>query len=66
MPLSSGAAELPLPQEFPFVLCAQVDAQLTGRISQKEERVTKVEMVVGGRSPQRPLTALYALCEPLE
>lgn len=38
------------PQSFPSLCLPQVDAQLTGRISQKAERGTKVEMVGGGRS----------------
>ena len=71
MPLPGGpylvwAPELPPPQDFPLILSAQVDAQLTGRISQKAERGTKVETVRGQRSPQCPQSALPVLRKPLE
>lgn len=66
MPLSecsflAWAPELPPPQEFPLTLSAQVDAQLTGRINQKAEKGTKVEMVGWGRRPWCPLCALHAV-----
>lgn len=71
MPLPGGpclvwAPELPPPQDSLLILSAQVDAQLTGRISQEAERETKVETVRGRRSQQWPQAALPALRKPLE
>lgn len=48
-PFPAWAPALPPLQQLLFALSAQVDAQLTGSISQKAERGTKVETVgIGG------------------
>lgn len=58
---------LPL-EKFLFTLSTQVDAQLTGSISQKEERGTKVELGGGRWGEEFTVTwsALCTLCKPLE